>query len=107
MPESQRFRVSLTPAVMLGMAVLLRRAMIFGHSVRLAACLERIDDELANRPLDWGEASSNLTGADMVVCTGFNDRVRVEFLVHPDARPVFVTVIEPQSGHPLFVPPDA
>ena len=43
----------------------------------------------------------------MVVCTGFNDRVRVEFLVHTAAHEVFVTVIEPQLGHPLFVPPDA
>ncbi len=107
MPDPQRFRVSLTPVVMLAMAVLLRRATIFGHTDRLAACLERIDDELANRPLDWGEASSNLTGAGMVVCTGFSDRVRVEFLVHADAREVFVTVIEPQPGHPLHVPPDA
>jgi len=60
MPDPERFRVIPMPALALAMSVLLRRVMIFGHSDRLAACLERIMTELETRPLEWGEAGANL-----------------------------------------------
>ena len=107
MSDPKGFRVTPMPALTLAMSVLLRRAAIFGHSDRLAAFLEWMQIELATRPLEWGEPTHELKTAKMVVCLGFHDRVRVEYLVHPDTHEVFVTVIEPQPGHPLYVPPDA
>jgi len=105
--EPTPFRISLTPAATLRLAVVLRRAAIFGHADRLTDCLRRVNEELASRPLEWGEPSSTLPAAKLILCTGFHDHVGVSYGVHEASRCVFVTLIEPQPRHPLYVPPDA
>jgi hypothetical protein len=97
----QRFTFGLTQEAELRLAVLLRRATLFGVSGRLAAALKFIREQLQHNPREWGEPSHTLKGMRCLVHTAFHDRLRIGYLVHETQPVVFVFNIEPEPGHPL------
>lgn len=102
MSDPEEYSVSVTYEVRLKMAVLQRRALIFGVGERVFEALDEIDRQLRTNPKEWGEATFTLRGMRMVQHTGFRDRIRVGYAVHETAKVVVVRNIEVQRGHPLY-----
>lgn len=101
MADPIRYRVSLSHAVQLQLAVLNRRAVLFGHVERLADELRHIQEQFATVPKEWGEPKRTLRAMQTVLCVGFHDRIRVNYGVHETQPLVVIQQIVAQLGHPL------
>jgi hypothetical protein len=98
---TEEYSVSVIHEVRLKMAVLQRRALLFGVRDRVYAALDEIDRQLRTNPKEWGEPSWTFHGMGMTNHVGFRDRIRVNYSVHATAKVVIVRDMEPEPGHPL------
>lgn len=105
MSDPIRFSIGFTQKAEFQLAVLLRRATIFGVSGRVEAALKVILDRLRTDARDWGEPAYTLKGMKTVMRVGFHDRIRFNYAVHESQPGLFVHNIEAEPGHPLFRPP--
>lgn len=102
MAEPARYRLSLTHPVQLELALLNRRATLFGLAARLARALRHIQEQLIATPTEWGEPSHTLRGMRITLYSGFHDRLLVSCGVHEFQPLVVIRRIEAQLGHPLY-----
>jgi hypothetical protein len=103
--DPTRYRISLSHAAQLQLAVLNRRASLFGQAARLAQELRHIQEQLATVPTEWGEAKSTLRGMRMLLCVGFHHRLQVRYGVHESQPLVVIREIETLPGHSLHPDP--